>query len=371
VHPSTDLVDIGQDIVAIATKNPAVSWGWYQQGFGPEPFDANSAKPEVVDTFPSATPHSSYIVHHNGPQYFGYLGDNPVEVANMHGLQQFYTDIANQALPANGGVFYVRGGYYNNDGLTSYDPSPAARANFNGNDDHGSYSDSQISESLVADSVNAIANSKYWANSAIIISWDESDGFYDHQPESIRSWGADGLPMSGGARIPTIVISPFSAVHTVSHVYNEHGAIIKFINELFGLTPLSSLPDERKGKRKGAAEFTSPNGSPQTALAPNDGPGVGDLMEAFDNDKLLGNTPVLPASTFTIPASTVTTLPHFGGAGCSTLGITPTDYPNGYGTGAESDPPPTYFNPRPTVAPGIPYLEQTIISGGTTTPWTP
>jgi phospholipase C len=366
-HPAEDLTDVQHDIRTIAKNNPAVSWGWYQQGFGPEPFDGQV----VVDGFPAATPHASYIVHHNGPQYFGYLGDNPAEIANMHGLQQFYTDVANQALPAQGGVFYVKGGYYNNDGLASADPSPAARTVFTGNDDHGSYADSQISEAMVADTVNAIANSPYWANSAIIISYDESDGFYDHAPEAIRSWGPDSLPLSGGPRIPTIVLSPYSAAHTVSHVYSEHGSIVSFINKMFGLTPLSDLPDERTAQAKGATEFNSPAGNPQTALGPNDGKDVGYLFEAFDNDRLLGKVAPLPASAVTIAPATVKALPHYAGAGCSTLNITPTDYPNGYGVGQESDPPPSDYNPRPTVAPGIPYLEQTILGGNVTQPWTP
>jgi hypothetical protein len=95
------------------------------------------------------------------------------------------------------------------------------------------------------------------------------------------------------------------------------------------------------------------------------------MFAAFDNDRLLGHTTPLPASAVIIPQSTVTTLPHYNGAGCTALNITPTDYPNGYGVGLENDPPPQDFNPRPTVAPGVPYLEQTIIGGVTTSPWTP
>ncbi len=371
-HPVQDLSDVQHDIRTIARLNPAVSWGWYQQGFGAEPFDANSASPKTVDLYPASTPHSSYIVHHNGPQYFGYLGDNPAEVSNMHSLQQFYTDVSNQALPSSGGVFYVRGGYYNNDGLQSADPSPAVRATFAGNDDHGSYSDSQISEALVADSVNAIAASPYWSQSAIIITWDESDGFYDHVPEAIRSFGPDMLPLSGGSRIPTIMLSPYGAAHTVSHLYAEHGSVVRFINTLFGLRPLSDLPDEVAAQKAGAANasLNGPTG-PQNALAPNDGAAVSDMLEAFDNDRLLGNVPAIPASAVMVPGSTVHTLPQYNGAGCAALAITPTDYPNGYSVGGESDPPPQDFNPRPTVSPGIPYQEQTIIGGVTTSPWTP
>ncbi len=368
-HPALDLSDVQQDIKTIQAKNPTVSWGWYQQGFGPEPFDGQA----VVDTFPASTPHSSYIVHHNGPQYFGYLGDNPAELANMHGLSQFSTDVTNQALPANGGVFYVRGGYYNNDGLVTTDPSPAVRTTFSGNDDHGSYSDSQISEAMLADSINAIANSPYWSESAIIVTYDESDGFYDHAPEAIRSWGPDGQPMSGGPRIPTIIISPFSAAHTVSHVYGDHGSIVKFIDTVFNLKPLSDLPDEVKAKHAGAANpaLNSPSGTPQTALGPDDDNTVGDMLEAFDNDRLLGNIAPLPASLAMISPAVVASLPHYAGGGCSALGITPTDYTSGYGTGKEIDPPPSDFNPRPTVSPGTPYLEQTLLGGVVTSPWTP
>jgi phospholipase C len=342
-HPQTDLADIGADLLTITKKNQPVNWGWYQEGYGPEPFDGQV----TADAFPSTTPHISYIVHHNGPQYFGYLGDNPQELAHMHSQSQFTRDIANQALPPGGGVFYVRGGYYNQDNMTPASPNPAVQALFAGNDDHGSYSDSQIAEASLADSINAIASSPYWPQSAIIITYDESDGFYDHVAPLIRTLDPTGTPENGGPRIPAIVISPYAAAHTVSHAYSEHGSVIKFINELFNLVPLNQLPNEVAGRKLGLREFG------QSSLGPNDGDGVGDLLEAFDNNRLLGKTPVISASAVTIPAATAHSLPHYGGAGCSTLGITPTDYPNGYAPGAENDPPPADFNPRPTVSVGV------------------
>jgi phospholipase C len=365
-HPATDLADIGQDIYRVQAQNPPVNWGWYQQGYGPEPFDGKAG----VNTFPPATPHSSYIVHHNGPQYFGYIGDNPAELAHLHGLQQFYTDIANLALPAAGGVFYVRGGYFNNDGLLPADPNPDVQATFAGNDDHGSYSDSQISEALVADSINAIAHSPYWPRSAIIITYDESDGFYDHAPARIRTLDPTGTPEAGGPRIPTIVISPYAASHVVSHVYSEHGSVVKLIEELFRLVPLYQLPNEAFGRRQGETALG------QRSLGPNDGDGVGDMLEAFDNDRLLGTKKPIAPETVALPASTVTTLPHFNGAGCAALNITPTDYPDGYGVGQENDPPPADFNPRPTIsigtatgaqAAGVSYPDNIPTSGA----WTP
>ena len=360
IYPSMDLADIQEDMTTIGAYANQVNWGWYQQGYGTESFD--SANP-TIDLQPVGTPHSSYIVHHNGPQYFGYLGDNPAEEAHMHSLSQFYTDVANQALPAAGGVFYVRGGYFNNDGLVSLDPNPNVRATFAGNDDHASYSDVQMSEQNVADSVNAIASSPYWSQSAIIITYDESDGMYDHVPEMVRSYGPDHQPLSGGPRIPMIVISPYAATHVVSHVYSEHSSVIKFINEIFKLKPLANLPDEVAGRLAGYRDpskdptLKGPTGAPQANLGPADGNnnGIGDLLEGFDNDRLLGTKPALPAAyaMISIPSGQAA-LPHYNGAGCTTLGITPTDYPNGYAAGAETDAPPVDFNPRPTVSPGTP-----------------
>ncbi len=133
-------------------------------------------------------------MHHNGTQYFGYLGDNPVELSHLHQLQQFYTDAAHHPLPAAGGMFFVRGGYFNNDKLLPADPNPAVQASFPGNGDHPAYSGSQLSEASIADSMNAIAASPYWARSAIIITYDESDGYFDHAPFAVRTRGPDGRP---------------------------------------------------------------------------------------------------------------------------------------------------------------------------------
>jgi len=373
-NPAADLVDVQHDILAIAASNPSVHWGWYQQGYGPEPFDgtaiSENAAPFSSNPFryAAAPEHASYIVHHNGPQYFGYLGDNTQEQSYLHGLAQFYSDVAGERLPERGGVFYVRGGYYNNDGLLPIDPNPNVQQSTPGNDDHPNYADAQISEALIADSVNAIARSRYWHESVIIIAYDESDGLYDHQPESFRTFGPDGQPETGGPRIPAILISPFAAAHTVSHVYSEHSSVIRFINELFGLTPLAELPDEAAAAAAGAANpaLNGPNG-PQPNLGPADAlAGMGDLLEAFDEERLRGDAPPLPRQYAIIDRTAVLSLPHYGGQGCRALHITPTDYRRG----VLLDPPPPDFNPRPVQSPGNPYLNTNNNTGGPSTgPW--
>jgi phospholipase C len=370
-NPGADLADVGRDVRAIAAKNKVVPWGWYQQGFGPEPFDGTAFTEWGRDVFAKAPPHAGYVTHHNGPQYFGYVGDNPAMVAHMHGLAQFFDDMSHGTLPPQGGVFTIRGGYYNNDRLLPIDPNPVVRAAMPGNDDHPGYSDAQISEALVADTVDAIAASPYWGQSAIIITYDETDGLYDHVPERIRSYGPDHQPETGGPRIPAILISPYAASHVVSHVYSEHSAVIRLIDLLFGLIPLADLPDEAQARAAGRSKaFDGPRGTQHDLGPADDGVAMGDMMEAFDADRLLGRRPLLPASFAAIPAAVAHSLPHDGGHGCATLAITPTDYPHGYGPGLAADPPPLDFNPRPAQSPGNPRADtNSNTAAASTGPW--
>ena len=85
---------------------------------------------------------------------------------------------------------------------------------------------------MAARVINAIAaNPKIWEQCAIIITYDESDGFYDHVPPRILSYGPDGLPLSRGIRMPLILISPYARTHAVSHVEGDHNAVIETIND--------------------------------------------------------------------------------------------------------------------------------------------
>jgi phospholipase C len=337
--PGFDLPDVREDIEKIAGHGTsAVNWGWYQQGYEHENNDAKGK-----------ASHDGYIAHHNGPQFFSYVANNPLATTHLHGLSRFFDDVAARRLPSSG-VFYVRGGYGNIDGWRPLDPNPRLARVFNGDDDHTGYSDTQISEALLAEEINAIAESPYWSQSAIIITYDESDGLYDHAQPRIRSYDAAGLPLQQGPRIPAIVISPYAVAHGVSHVPSEHSSIIKFVNELFGLVPLADLPDEERGRQIGVEKFGQAN------LGPSDDKvtGVGDMSSAFDTLRLRGVRAPLSAKYAVIPPAEIARFPHANGAGCRQLEITPTDsgLPN---------PVPADFNPRPDSTPGVPT------AGG----WTP
>ena len=330
--PTFDLIDVQADIKKIAGHGvPATNWGWYQQGYDHEPTDGTGA-----------ASHDTYVVHHNAPQYFGYVANNPGVNTHMRGLGDFFADVAARKLPASG-VFYVRGGYGNILNFKPLDPNPNLATVFNGDDDHPGYSDSQLSEALLAREINAIARSPYWPQSVILIAYDESDGLYDHARPRVRSHDAAGLPLDQGPRIPAILISPYAVVHGVSHELAEHSSIIKLVDELFNLIPLADLPDEERARAIGVAKYH------QKDLGPADDkvPGVGDLLSGFDNRRLLGRAPRLPPDYAVIPEAEITSFPHMNGRGCSTLQIRPTD------TGPPN-PIPADFNPRPDTTPGIP-----------------
>jgi phospholipase C len=93
-NPAADLRDVQDDIHKIASFDSPVQWGWYQQGFNdhdaPDPFDGIT---------PPAL--SGYVLHHNGPRYFGYLADNTAVLStNLHGAKDFFNAVEGRKLPS-------------------------------------------------------------------------------------------------------------------------------------------------------------------------------------------------------------------------------------------------------------------------------
>jgi phospholipase C len=84
--------------------------------------------------------------------------------------------------------------------------------------------------SWVAAIVNAIGQSQYWADTAIIVTWDDWGGWYDHvAPPQIRDSYEPGL------RVPLIVISAYAKAAYISHVNHDFGSILKFVEKTFNL----------------------------------------------------------------------------------------------------------------------------------------
>jgi phospholipase C len=332
----SDLEDLGDDVAYLTQKgSKAISWGWYQEGFG-EPV------PGGEDPTDADGVHMSYVTHHNGPQYFGYIVHSPAMADSLHDLKEFLPAVAKGTLSPERGVYYVKGGYRNRLGMKPADPDPVVQKRYLGDDDHPGGSDSQISEAMLAKTINAIAQSQYWKNCAIIIAWDDDGGFYDHVPPPLRVFGPDKEAISDGPRVPFLLISPYARAHSVVHETGDHGSVVKFVDTLFGLTPLAKLPDEIKGRKLGKKNLGQDNWGPDDAITP----GVSDLMAAFDPARLNGDFPPLPPDYAAIPETIVEKLPEQSGFGLKDIGIVPVDQTLGL-----SNPVPADFDPRPQTNP--------------------
>jgi len=126
------------------------------------------------------------------------------------------------------------------------------------NSDHPSGPGGDTGPSWVASIVNAIGQSSYWPNTAIVVVWDDWGGFYDHVPPPFfDQWG--GL----GFRVPLLIVSPYareaipSQPGYISHTQYEFGSILRFIEDTFNLGSLGTT-DARATSIIDSFDFTQP-----------------------------------------------------------------------------------------------------------------
>ena len=125
------------------------------------------------------------------------------------------------------------------------------------------------------DRVNVVAKSKYWATTAIFITWDDYGGWYDHVTPPLKDTWAGGGPKTGpaytntqfsyGSRVGCLVLSPYSK-KGISKSFHSHVSIVKFCETTFGLPPLNSRDAASDGMAD-CFDFT------QTPLPPPTYPG--------------------------------------------------------------------------------------------------
>lgn len=116
------------------------------------------------------------------------------------------------------------------------------------NSDHPG-NDSKTGPSWVTSLVNAIGESPYWDSTAIFVFWDDYGGFFDPAPPTKVDF--DGL----GLRIPMLIISPYAIRGKVSHVHYEHGSILRFVEDVFGLPRLAASDTRANSPEKDAFNF--------------------------------------------------------------------------------------------------------------------
>jgi phospholipase C len=107
-----------------------------------------------------------------------------------------------------------------------------------------------VGEDWLVRMINSVMDSKYWKSTAIVVSYDEFGGFYDHAPPPHPDiYGF-------GPRVPTLVISPWAKPGYVDHTQYSMDSVMRFIEDLKGLTPLNQWRDKVANAMLGSFDFT-------------------------------------------------------------------------------------------------------------------
>ena len=116
------------------------------------------------------------------------------------------------------------------------------------NNEHPGYTDLMSGERHVADLIARIQGMPDWKHTAIIVTYDENGGFWDHvPPPAVDRWGP-------GTRVPTLVIAPFARRHFVDHHTYDTTSILALIEHRWGLAPLGSR-DSMASDMRAAFDF--------------------------------------------------------------------------------------------------------------------
>ena len=236
-----------------------ISWGGFMGGFNLQTVNPNGSTGchrSTYSTVVGATV-ADYIPHHNWFQYYAATanptharpsavaaigqtyeadGTTPDPAHHQYGLQDFFAAVRAGHFPA-----------------VSYLKAPAFE------DGHAGYSDPLDEQAFVTRVVNFLQRQPQWKDTAIIVAWDDSDGWYDHafaatsnpsfdpqadqldgpgicgKPGSTPLDGVAGKPVNGrcgpGTRVPLLLISPWARANYVSHVPLTQASVVRFIED--------------------------------------------------------------------------------------------------------------------------------------------
>jgi phospholipase C len=137
--------------------------------------------------------------------------------------------------------------------------------------------DVSIGMGIQQELITALRQSSAWTNSAYLLTYDESGGYFEH----VRSAQLDAYGL--GIRVPTWVISPFAKKRHLEGTLYEHTSILKFIETVFNLPTLASVNHQFDASTPGGPNNAASNGQAVGPPAPpRDGrPEIGNLMECF------------------------------------------------------------------------------------------
>jgi phospholipase C len=240
-YTGAEMVMTGENIGDLLnSKN--LTWGWFQGGFAPTSTNSGGAVCGESHQNVSGATVQDYVPHHEPFQYYASTA-NPDHLPPSSLAAIGRTDQANHqydisdftdALNGTGGATLP---------AVSYVKAPAYE------DAHPGYSDPLDEQTFLVNTINQIEESKYWPSTAIVITYDDSDGWYDHAVPPVISGSNDPSMDTAfceavavtvgtangrcgyGQRLPLVVISPWTRENYVSHNLTDTTSIVKFIED--------------------------------------------------------------------------------------------------------------------------------------------
>ena len=271
-HTSTSPlgVETGKNVGDLLNAR-GVSWGWFQGGFAPT--STNSAGLPVCGATHNnigGNAVADYSPHHNPFEYYKSTA-NPkhlppsseaaighTDQANHeYDLSDFYTTLQDGNMPS---VSFLKAAEYQ--------------------DAHPGYSDPLDEQTFLVNTINQIEESKYWSSTAIVITYDDSDGWYDHQPSKVVNGSDTALDSTictsaeqvlgdtpdrcgFSQRLPMLVISPWTRANYVSHQLTDTASVTQFIeNNWLGGQRIRGSYDAISGNLDSLFQFFAPRTRP-------------------------------------------------------------------------------------------------------------
>lgn len=229
-----------------------IAWGWFQGGFKPSNIlsDVHNNNSQAVCNHSHknivGNNVTDYVVHHEPFQYYASTANphhlppssavmigNTDQANHQYDLSDFWNAIDVGNLPA---VSFLKASFYQTG--------------------HPGVSDPIDEQVFLVNTINKLQMMPQWNNTAIIIAYDDSGGWYDHVMPPIVSQSDDpandallGSKMlcghgseesyqdrcGYGARLPLLVISPYSKINYVDHTVTDQASILRFIEDNWSL----------------------------------------------------------------------------------------------------------------------------------------
>lgn len=247
--PYWDVCSGDSETVAFGGRNvgdllnaAGITWGWFQGGFAVDASgQCSSSHPleaydRAVGVDPATDPlrFADYVPHHNPFQYFASTA-NPKHLPPTSLEMVGRTDQANHLYDLSLFFAAAEAGYLP---TVSFLKAPAYQ---NGHPGNSTPLDEQV---FLVDTLNRLQALPEWQHTAVVIAWDDSDGWYDHVASPILNRSATpldflcgevsdgpGARCGYGPRLPFLVVSPMAKQNYVSSELIDQSSVLRFIED--------------------------------------------------------------------------------------------------------------------------------------------